>query len=67
MSHFYYEEIAGQRYADFLRNERQAELAALVKAEQDHTSLSARAHALVGRLPRLTRARRTHDVRGAYA
>ena len=67
MSHYFHEEITRHRYAEMLRNARQAELAALVRAEHEHTSLFARGHALVSRFPGLTRARRRSDVRAAHA
>ena len=65
MSHVFHEDLVRGRYAEMLRNARQAELAALIRAEQEHTSLRARGYALLSRLPHRTRAARTYDIRRA--
>jgi hypothetical protein len=65
MSQAFHEDLVRQRYAEMLRNARHAELAALLRAEQEHTSLWARGYALISRLPHRTRTGRTVDVRRA--
>ena len=65
MTQAFHEDLVRQRYAEMLRNARHAEMAVLLRAEHEHTSLFERGHALFSRLPRLTRTRHTHDVRRA--
>ena len=63
MSHYFHEEITRHRYAEMLRNARQAELAALLRAEHEHTLLFARGRRLIARVP----LRRARSLREAYS
>jgi hypothetical protein len=65
MSQAFHEDLVRQRYADMLRSARHADMAALLRAEEERTSPWARAFALIGRLPHRTRTGPTYDLRRA--
>jgi hypothetical protein len=62
MSRAFHDEIVHHRYEDMRRNELNAQLAALVRLEQEHASPFARGRALFARLPHPHRARSPREA-----